>query len=950
MKNLKIIFISLILLFQENIYSQQIDQLQNIHKYLTFQAWELIKHEHPEVINSEMNLRIGNWQDGSINGTGPWQKGKVMTGSYREDEEDVVYKHSGLFVSATHFWDADLGDYTTFNPPPYTYNYANSYQKILAYWFGNVSNNAWLELGPFFYNTSPYYIKVKYNNLSEAYRDKSNFLVTHWYDISTQSWVAENPPQPVIPYLMENSPGYSQAEAVALMNRVSWETIGRIAHHIADMGVPAHAHNDPHPVSDYYEDDYMPAHFQEFTWNDALNQGGSININNKLYPLRFSLYTTNQIADRFRSDDACGDQTFPYPSQYISENYESVLNPVYQSIEHLNIGVCDGPQSIANTVAQNTFVYSIRSTAGFLWYVYNQFGIQTQLPPVIHGFSTNLPDNTIYHGETLTLTCNASGSNLNYNWFYKICNINNWCTLPVNGLSFGRNNNVYSVSNNNFSNRWTCSLYDSLCNAGTGNSEYSENPLQLFLGVTVSNQFAQVTNYYNLNNPVSFSPYNGIRPSNPPVSGCPFLYTYGADSMIAENNILHRSTFPGYENMDIKDKIVISENPILDTSGNVFSFAIDETSNDIDYFNSIRLIEVDHHKDYKLLVTENTDLALMKNSDVQSPDHAEINEMDVTQILKFDSDFENEVKGMEKDIINLEFKPDKFAVAKQRFTEELLKANFKLESINDIKDSIAIILDPSEPDHSKIPIQKRPAGYISITDTSGIKVTDDIDFARRIYRSMITIPILSGNKISKAGMVFKSGFDLSYCAAAKIFYGGYIENQLELVGAENSVSGDILKKLLKDDKEYAEMDSTSFITLKFKYTDRIIPKDWVRDYVMIINGRTVVPENSKYKSPDENSLHSVNVNLLPDKTELYQNYPNPFNPVTDIKYYLPKDQFTELTVYDLLGKEIGLLVNERQNAGMHSVRFNAVNLPSGIYYYKINSDGFTMVRKMIILK
>lgn len=175
--------------------------------------------------------------------------------------------------------------------------------------------------------------------------------------------------------------------------------------------------------------------------------------------------------------------------------------------------------------------------------------------------------------------------------------------------------------------------------------------------------------------------------------------------MIAENNILHRSTFPGYENMDIKDKIVISENPILDTSGNVFSFAIDETSNDIDYFNSIRLIEVDHHKDYKLLVTENTDLALMKNSDVQSPDHAEINEMDVIQILKFNSDFENEVKGMEKDIINLEFKPDKFAVAKQRFTEELLKANFKLESINDIKDSIAIILDPSEPDHSKIPIQ-----------------------------------------------------------------------------------------------------------------------------------------------------------------------------------------------------------------------------------------------------
>ncbi len=157
------------------IYSQQQEgnpnegfHTQNIHKYLTYQSWQMVLHEHPEAVNSEMDFRMGGWQDGSINGNKPWEKGKVITGAYREDEEDVVFKHQFLTPTSTHFWDADLGDDETFNPPPYTTNYENSYQKVLAFWNGNVGGEAWLDLGPFFYNLSPFWVRVKYNDLASV--------------------------------------------------------------------------------------------------------------------------------------------------------------------------------------------------------------------------------------------------------------------------------------------------------------------------------------------------------------------------------------------------------------------------------------------------------------------------------------------------------------------------------------------------------------------------------------------------------------------------------------------------------------------------------------------------------------------------------------------------------------------------------------------------------------
>ncbi|RKY91850.1 MAG: hypothetical protein DRQ01_07030, partial [Ignavibacteriae bacterium] len=91
------------------------------------------------------------------------------------------------------------------------------------------------------------------------------------------------------------------------------------------------------------------------------------------------------------------------------------------------------------------------------------------------------------------------------------------------------------------------------------------------------------------------------------------------------------------------------------------------------------------------------------------------------------------------------------------------------------------------------------------------------------------------------------------------------------------------------------------------------------------------------------------------KFELEQNYPNPFNPSTKIKFSVPPNVKQEtskvsLKIYDVLGNEVAVLVNEEKPAGNYETEFNASNLSSGIYYYKLVTGSFTDTKKMILLK
>lgn len=94
----------------------------------------------------------------------------------------------------------------------------------------------------------------------------------------------------------------------------------------------------------------------------------------------------------------------------------------------------------------------------------------------------------------------------------------------------------------------------------------------------------------------------------------------------------------------------------------------------------------------------------------------------------------------------------------------------------------------------------------------------------------------------------------------------------------------------------------------------------------------------------------LNGSLIPTKYSLYTNYPNPFNPVTKIKFDIPKVSFTVVKIYDILGNEVKVLVNEVKQPGAYSVDFDASNFASGVYFYTIKANDFTDVKKMVLIK
>ena len=89
---------------------------------------------------------------------------------------------------------------------------------------------------------------------------------------------------------------------------------------------------------------------------------------------------------------------------------------------------------------------------------------------------------------------------------------------------------------------------------------------------------------------------------------------------------------------------------------------------------------------------------------------------------------------------------------------------------------------------------------------------------------------------------------------------------------------------------------------------------------------------------------------LPDHYELSQNYPNPFNPSTTINFTIPKTSHVELFIYNLLGEKVSEVVNENLNRGNYTRNINLQDYSSGIYIYKLRSEDFMQIKKMILLK
>jgi hypothetical protein len=108
------------------------------------------------------------------------------------------------------------------------------------------------------------------------------------------------------------------------------------------------------------------------------------------------------------------------------------------------------------------------------------------------------------------------------------------------------------------------------------------------------------------------------------------------------------------------------------------------------------------------------------------------------------------------------------------------------------------------------------------------------------------------------------------------------------------------------------------------------------ELIQIINNTSTVVERSS--------------NDISETFTLFTNYPNPFNPSTKIRYAIPQNSFIKLKVFDLRGREIATLVNEKKASGNYEVSFHASNLSSGIYFYQLKTENYSQTKKMILLR
>jgi len=151
--------------------------------------------------------------------------------------------------------------------------------------------------------------------------------------------------------------------------------------------------------------------------------------------------------------------------------------------------------------------------------------------------------------------------------------------------------------------------------------------------------------------------------------------------------------------------------------------------------------------------------------------------------------------------------------------------------------------------------------------------------------------------------------------------------------------------------------------LTFDFSSRIGVYPVVKDQIVIfpdfdLTGRT--QDNICYfDNISFSPSNSVGVDnrseTLPQGFALEQNFPNPFNPVTTLRYDLPKNGHVNITIYDMLGREVKTLINQTQNAGYRSVQWNATNdygkpVSAGIYLYQIQAGEYISTKKMVLLK
>ena len=249
--------------------------------------------------------------------------------------------------------------------------------------------------------------------------------------------------------------------------------------------------------------------------------------------------------------------------------------------------------------------------------------------------------------------------------------------------------------------------------------------------------------------------------------------------------------------------------------------------------------------------------------------------------------------------------------------------------------------------------------YITSDDSISILITN--------HFTKISKPIITDLSIDFGGLLnwdrYPKIFSDLYWGSQSVEMGLYSNNG----NFEVTVSGKIGTKKVEFSKQLDFSDSSGY---------RFIPRLWAKSKInylldmidvegestelidqiikLSLQFQILTKYTAFYVDPEDDDLTSVVDNdLLPNKFSVEQNYPNPFNPTTSIKYSLPSDResfHVTIKVYDILGRVVKVLIDKEQEPGNYRVTFNADQLKSGIYFYSVIADEFSVTKKMMLIR
>ncbi len=419
-----------------------------------------------------------------------------------------------------------------------------------------------------------------------------------------------------------------------------------------------------------------------------------------------------------------------------------------------------------------------------------------------------------------------------------------------------------------------------------------------------------------------------------PQSSCPYVSVWDSGKYTLDNNILPQSE--GLDRgRDVTDYYLLRHAVVAED--NRYLLRVEEFEGEQTFADEFNLTVVDYPNEYKLGVSESGEFFIY--SEIISP---------ISVYRSYDSDYsaisEADIQGLEKvyagETVGLNFGP----LRSENGARLVVNIEKGLQNGIDNASPVSRIAIPDTAVHKpSIPVGIGNGKLNSAELESGLNIEFDKISSLRprengtIVIADVTCLLPDDGRDFILWLHFPLDYRISVIGLDCTEQRPLNSRRLTLNSAIHSYKGDITDRLVRTDNLYAELLPDQHIDLSFECTEPV--PGLKRDFVLISTGHYDKYQPSPYAdNPDIEGKVSVH------------NYPNPFNPVAIIDYTLPTAANVKIEIFNIMGQKVTTLVDIRQDAGPHSVRWDGGNFASGMYFYRFQAGDYVETRKIILIK